>query len=129
MQRYLPALGLEVREDATALRAMLAQTSHHATEFAALAERAVSRTLGGSCSMPLAAHARWAGERLFIEAALGDANDARRPLLRTRAEAVVADAAAANALGVAAARQLVAAGAAGYLAASAAEATGSAGED
>ena len=134
VQQMIPAagqgaLGLEVREDATALRAMLAQTSHHATEFAALAERAVSRTLGGSCSMPLAAHARWAGERLFIEAALGDANDARRPLLRTRAEAVVADAAAANALGVAAARQLEAAGAAGYLASSAAEATGSAGED
>jgi hydroxymethylbilane synthase len=110
------ALGLEVREDASALRALLAQTSHHATEFAALAERAVSRTLGGSCSMPLAAHARWAGERLFIEAALGHAGDTRRPLLRAADEAVVADAAAAQALGEAVAARLVAAGAAEYLA-------------
>ncbi|MFO1287071.1 MAG: hydroxymethylbilane synthase, partial [Rubrivivax sp.] len=61
------ALGLEVRADAQALRALLAQTAHRATEFATLAERAVSRTLGGSCSMPLAAHARWVGERLLIE--------------------------------------------------------------
>jgi hydroxymethylbilane synthase len=112
------ALGLEVREDATALRALLAQTTHHATEFAALAERAVSRTLGGSCTMPLAAHARWAGERLLLEAALGDAGGAggaSRPLLRAQAEAVVADAAAAAALGEAAAAKLLAQGAARYL--------------
>jgi len=98
------------------LRSLLAQTTHHATEFAALAERAVSRTLGGSCSMPLAAHARWEGERLLIEAALGHAADVRRPLLRTQAQAVVADAGAAQALGEAAAAQLLAAGAADYLA-------------
>ncbi|MBI5721220.1 MAG: hydroxymethylbilane synthase [Burkholderiales bacterium] len=109
------ALGLEVREDATALRALLAQTSHHATEFAALAERAVSRTLGGSCSMPLAAHARWAGERLLIEVALGHTGDVRRPLLHAALEAVVSDAAAAQALGQAAAARLLAAGAAEYL--------------
>jgi len=110
------ALGLEVREDAEALRALLAQTTHRATEFAALAERAVSRTLGGSCSMPLAAHARWAGERLLIEAALGHAGDVRRPLLRAGAEAVVADAGAAQGLGEAVAAKLMAAGAADYLA-------------
>ncbi|MCL4696949.1 MAG: hydroxymethylbilane synthase [Burkholderiaceae bacterium] len=109
------ALGLEVREDATALRALLAQTTHHATEFAALAERAVSRTLGGSCSMPLAAHARWAGERLLIAAALGHVDDPTQPLLRAADEAVVADAEAAQALGQAVAAKLMAAGAAGYL--------------
>jgi len=110
------ALGLEVREDDAALRALLAQTSHHATEFAALAERAVSRTLGGSCSMPLAAHARWVGERLFIEAALGHAADLQMPLLRASDEGVVADAAAATALGQSVAAKLMDAGAAGYLA-------------
>ena len=109
------ALGLEVREDATALRALLAQTTHHATEFAALAERAVSRALGGSCSMPLAAHARWAGERLLIEAALGHVDDPTQPLLRAADEAGVADAEAAQALGQAVAAKLMAAGAAGYL--------------
>jgi len=110
------ALGLEVREDDAALRALLAQTSHHATEFAALAERAVSRTLGGSCSMPLAAHARWVGERLFIEAALGHASDLQRPLLRASDAGVVADSAAATALGQTVAAKLMDAGAAAYLA-------------
>jgi hydroxymethylbilane synthase len=110
------ALGLEVREDAVALRGLLAQTTHRATEFAVLAERAVSRTLGGSCSMPLAAHARWAGERLLIEAALGHAGDPKRPLLRAADEAVVADGGAAQALGEAVAGKLMSAGAAAYLA-------------
>ena len=109
------ALGLEVREDALALRELLGQTSHRASELAALAERAVSRTLGGSCSLPLAAHARFEGEYLQIEAALGDAALPQRPLLRAKAAEVVADAAAAQALGEAVAAKLVAAGAASYL--------------
>ena len=122
VQQMIPAAGqgalaIEVREDDGELRSLLEQTTHRATEFAALAERAVSRTLGGSCSMPLAAHARWAGERLLIEAALGHSADVRRPLLRSQAEAVVADAAAAQALGEGAAARLLAAGAAEYLAA------------
>jgi hydroxymethylbilane synthase len=113
------ALALEVREDAAALRALLAQTTHRATEFAVLAERAVSRRLGGSCSMPLAAHARWVGERLLIEAALGHGADPRRPLLRASHEEVVADADAARQLGEVVAEKLEAAGAGEYLAAAA----------
>ncbi len=109
------ALGLEVRADAIALRELLAQTSHHATEWATQAERAVSRRLGGSCSMPLAAHARWRGASLVIEAALGHASEPHRPLLRAQAEAPVAGAEAAEALGTAVAAQLTAAGAAAYL--------------
>ncbi|GMV45042.1 MAG: porphobilinogen deaminase [Pseudomonadota bacterium] len=111
------ALGLEVRSDATALRALLGQTIHRPTFLAAHAERAVSRALGGSCSMPLAAHAVWAGEQLVLDAALGHASEHARPLLRTREQAAVADEAAARALGERAAAQLRAAGAGGYLAA------------
>jgi hydroxymethylbilane synthase len=51
------ALGIEVRSDAVALKALLAQTIHPPTFLACQAERAVSRGLGGSCSLPLAAHA------------------------------------------------------------------------
>ena len=58
------ALGIEVREDAHALRAHLAELVHAPTLLACEAERAVSRGLGGSCSMPLAAHAVWAGINL-----------------------------------------------------------------
>jgi hydroxymethylbilane synthase len=58
------ALGIEVREDAHELRAHLAELVHMPTMLAVEAERAVSRGLGGSCSMPLAAHAVWAGDQL-----------------------------------------------------------------
>jgi hydroxymethylbilane synthase len=110
------ALGIEVREDAAALRQTLAQLVHAPTWLAAHAERAVSRSLGGSCSMPLAAHAVWDGPVLRLEAALGDAQQLTRPLLRTRVEGRPADAAAARALGESAAAQLRAAGAGSYLA-------------
>ncbi len=109
------ALGLEVREDAGALRELLAQTLHRPTFLAAHAERAVSRALGGSCSMPLAAHATWQGDMLQLVAALGDGETPTRPLLKTRVEAAVADEAAARALGERAAAELRSAGAGSYL--------------
>ncbi len=113
------ALGIEVREDATELRALLAQTIHQPTFLSAHAERAVSRALGGSCSMPLAAHAVWDGDLLRMDAALGDALEPQRPLLHVRLAAAVTDEASARALGEAAAAQLQAAGAANYLSAAA----------
>ncbi len=109
------ALGLEVREDAHALRELLARTLHRPTFLACHAERAVSRALGGSCSVPLAAHAVWEGDTLRLDAALGDAEEVTRPLLRTRLHAAVADEAAARALGEQAAAQLRSAGAGSYL--------------
>ncbi len=109
------ALGIEVREDASELRALLAQTIHRPTFLAAHAERAVSRALGGSCSMPLAAHAVWEGDTLRLDAALGHAEELTRPLLRTRLHAAVTNEAAARALGEQAAAQLRQAGAGAYL--------------
>ncbi len=111
------ALGIEVREDAVAVREMLAATRHQPTQLATVAERAVSRGLGGSCSMPLAAHAIWEGPLLRLEAALGDANALQRPLLRARSVATVVDEAGALALGASAVAELRRAGAGGYLAA------------
>ena len=65
--------------------------------------------------MPLAAHAVWMGDTLRLDAALGDANDPRRPLLHVRLNAAVADESSARALGNEAAAQLRAAGAGSYL--------------
>jgi hydroxymethylbilane synthase len=111
------ALGLEVREDAAGLKALLAETIHAPTFLACQAERAVSRGLGGSCSLPLAAHATPGPDGvLTLDAALGDAQQLTRPLLRVRVAAPVADEAAARALGARAVAELHAAGAAGYLA-------------
>ena len=109
------ALGLEVREDNAVLRQLLLQTSHAPSLLAVLAERAVSRGLGGSCSMPLAAHAVWVGDALQLDAALGDAAEPLRPLLRVQVRAPVADEAAAHRLGAEAVDRLHAAGAARYL--------------
>ena len=113
------ALGIEVRADAHALRARLAELTHRPTWLAVHAERAVSRALGGSCSLPLAAHATWQGDALQVDALLGDAVQLTRPLLKAQATAAVADEVAAEALGRQVAAQLRAQGAADYLAASA----------
>jgi hydroxymethylbilane synthase len=113
------ALGIEVREDARALRATLTRLVHQPTWLAAHAERAVSRALGGSCSMPLAAHAVWDGGVLRLDAALGDARDLKRGLLRVAVSGQPVDADAARVLGEDAAARLRAAGADSYLADSA----------
>jgi hydroxymethylbilane synthase len=113
------ALGLEVREDAHALRELLEKTLHRPTFLACHAERAVSRALGGSCSMPLAAHAVWEGDSLRIDVALGHAQELARPLLRTQLRANVVSDAEAVALGEGAAAQLRAQGAQAYLSAAA----------
>jgi len=109
------ALGIEVREDATELREQLGQMIHRPTWLAVHAERAVSRSLGGSCSMPLAAHAVWQGTELVLDSALGDFEDVRRPLLRAQVRAVVTDEAQARAAGERAAALLREAGAGAYL--------------
>ncbi len=104
------ALGIEVRADRADLMEALAPLSHQSTWLAVAAERAVSRAMGGSCSMPLAAFATFSGEYLQINAAWGDPETAA-PLLRARSAAAVADQAAAAALGADVAQRLRAAGA------------------
>ena len=111
------ALGIELRADAGALRERIAALADRRTWLAVLAERAVSRTLGGSCSVPLAAHATWQGESLQLDALLGNAQRPAMPLLRASVNAVAGDDAAADALGVRAAQLLLERGAREYLAA------------
>jgi hydroxymethylbilane synthase len=111
------ALAIETRADANALIARLAAFTHRPTRLAVAAERAVSRALGGSCSMPLAAHARWHGDMLELRAVVGHPAERAAPLLRAHIAGPAADERAAEALGHAAALELRAAGAAPYLAA------------
>jgi hydroxymethylbilane synthase len=100
------ALGIEVRAERADLLALLAPLASRRDGLATAAERAVSRAMGGSCSMPLAAHARWQPDgRLRIDAALGDP-EGLTPLVRAQLVAEAADAAQATALGEAAARLL-----------------------
>lgn len=109
------ALGLEVRADDAELLAALARLSHTPTWLATHAERAVSRALGGSCSMPLAAHARWQGNVMHLDVGLGHAEDTTQPLLQARLQREVSSTEQAEALGQEAAALLQESGAGSYL--------------
>jgi hydroxymethylbilane synthase len=104
------ALGIEIRAERTDLAEALSPLSHQATWLAVAAEREVSRALGGSCSMPLAAHATFAGEYLQLRAAWGEP-EGSGPLLRAQSAAAIADLGQARALGAEVAARLRAAGA------------------
>jgi hydroxymethylbilane synthase len=122
--RMLPAagqgaLGIEIRADAAALGERLATLTHRPTWLAVLAERAVSRALGGNCSVPIAAHAAWHEARLEVRAAVGDPDRLDQPLLRAESVGDALDGAAAEALGTRVAQALLDQGAAAYLAAGA----------
>lgn len=53
------ALGIEIRSDRADVMAWLAPLNHQDSALRVLAEREVSRRLGGSCEIPLAAYAQW----------------------------------------------------------------------
>lgn len=104
------ALGIEVRSDRHDLIAALAPLAHQGTWLTVAAERAVSRAMGGSCSMPLAAHGTLTDGVLLLHAAWGDLHGAV-PLVRAQAQGPVATLAEAEVLGLAVAQQLQAGGA------------------
>ncbi len=60
------ALGIEIRSDQAGVAAMLVALNHPATAACVRAERQVSRVLGGSCQVPLGAHATLQGDTLHI---------------------------------------------------------------
>ena len=92
------ALGIEVRTDRQDVMDALATLAHQTTWLAVSAERAVSRAMGGSCSMPLAAFATLAGNTLTIDAAWGDPEGVLA-LVCVRMSGPVTDLASATALG------------------------------
>ncbi len=114
------ALGIEVRAGRAELVEALATLAHAPSWLAVAAERAVSRAMGGSCSMPLAAFVSdfdEAGGAMRLDAVWGEppaANATRKPqppLVRAGQTAIVAGFADAEALGEAVAAQLRAGGA------------------
>lgn len=92
------ALGIEVRTQRSDVCAALTTLVHQETWLAVSAERAVSRAMGGSCSMPLAAYATLSGSTLTLDAAWGDP-EGKLALVQVRQSASVSDLASAAALG------------------------------
>jgi hydroxymethylbilane synthase len=99
------ALGIEVRADRADVAQVLQFLLHTPTWLAVSAERAVSRVMGGSCSMPLAAYATMDGDTLHIRATWGDP-EGQIALVCAQAQGVVRDTAAAVSLGEQVAQQL-----------------------
>ena len=85
------ALGIEIRHSTQdpappGLLDALSPLADASTWLAVSAERAVSRALGGSCSMPLAAHAVWQDDILHLQAAWGNPLSATPHLIRVQGE-------------------------------------------
>src|SRR5215216_3551847 len=86
------ALGIETRADDDETNALVSRLDDPRTRAAVLAERALLRSLGGGCQVPIAAHARVTEGRLSLDGLVatldgrevlrdrleGDATDARR---------------------------------------------------
>lgn len=104
------ALGIEICSDRADLRALLVPLADAPSWRRVAAERAVSRAMGGSCSMPLAAHATIEGGVLKLRAAWGEPEGATE-LVMANDESPVADLPAAEALGLRVAQALRQAGA------------------
>ena len=104
------ALGIEIRAGREDLRALLAPLADTTTWLRVAAERAVSRAMGGSCSMPLAAHATLEGGVLQLRAAWGDPQGSAT-LVLAQAQTPAPDHASAERLGLDVAAQLRAGGA------------------
>ncbi|WP_338844463.1 hydroxymethylbilane synthase [Massilia sp. W12] len=73
VEQSLPAAGqgamaIEIRADDSRLAQLLAPLNHLETALCVQAERMVSRVFGGSCQIPLAAHAQIADGAMFLRA-------------------------------------------------------------
>lgn len=78
------AIGIEICANRPDLAHLLSSLNHLPTAVQVYAERGVSRTMGGSCSMPLAAHATMAMGVLSIRAAWGDPQLKTAPLIHAQ---------------------------------------------
>ena len=105
------ALGIEILAERSDLHRWLAPLACARTTACTLAERTVSRALGGSCQVPLAAHAVEQDGQLHLRALVAEPDGSR--ILHAQADGPVAD---AGHLGESVARDLLGQGADAILA-------------
>ena len=104
------ALGIETLTKHPHIKAWLAPLNDLPTLLAVSAERMVSRQLGGSCEVPLAAHATWDQHQLQIRSFVASTDG--KAICLASGKGVVQSLADAEALGLAVAQDLLAQGAA-----------------
>jgi hydroxymethylbilane synthase len=83
------AMAIEIaeRDDGVDLRAILAPLNHAATAQAVTAERKVSKVFGGSCQVPLAAHATVDAGRMHLRAMVATPDGSRMASAEVRGAA------------------------------------------
>ena len=94
LDRMIPAagqgaIGIEICANRPELANILSKLNDLSTAVRVYAERGVSRTMGGSCSMPLAAHATLMGNTLSIHAAWGDPLQPKAALIHAKDQCTV----------------------------------------
>ena len=104
------ALGIETLSKHPNIMRWLAPLNDMPTLLAVSAERMVSRQLGGSCEVPLAAHAIWNNNQMQIRSFVASTDG--KAICLAHGNAVVQSVADAEALGLAVAQDLLAQGAA-----------------
>jgi hydroxymethylbilane synthase len=104
------AIGIECRAERTDVLRLLAPLDHRATALAVRAERAVARTLAGSCNVPLAAYAEVSGATMRLRGFVGAPDGSR-----TVRDALEGPASEAEAHGIVLAKRMRDAGAAEIL--------------
>jgi len=105
------ALGIEILQSRSDLLELLAPLACPQTTVCALAERSVSRSLGGSCQVPLAAYATLHGAEVHVQALVATPDG--QTIYRAQAHGPAAQ---AEQLGLQVARDLLDQGAAAILA-------------
>jgi hydroxymethylbilane synthase len=103
------ALGIETLTKHPQMKAWLAPLLDLPTLYAVSAERMVSRQLGGSCEVPLAAHAVWENQHLQIRSFVASTDG--QQICLANGSGAVSSVADAEALGLAVAQDLLAQGA------------------
>ena len=108
------ALGIETLSARPDVKAWLAPLNDLPTALAVTAERAVSRKLGGSCEVPLAAHAQWQNSQELSMRSYVASTDGRQICLASGSRAI-SNYQEAEAFGLAIADDLISKGAAALL--------------
>ncbi|MBT8547257.1 hydroxymethylbilane synthase [Polynucleobacter paneuropaeus] len=107
------ALGIETLSKHPNIRQWLSPLNDLPTLYAVSAERMVSRQLGGSCEVPLAAYAVWDKSQMQIRSFVASVDG--KAICLASGNAVVQSVAEAEALGLSVAKDLIAQGAANLI--------------
>ncbi|MDN3648372.1 hydroxymethylbilane synthase [Reinekea marina] len=108
------AVGIETREGDETVKALLKPLNHAPTELRLVCERAMNRTLNGSCDVPIAGYTELSEHSLSLQGRVGTVDGKTLLVAKSKVELIgdaSNDLAAAETMGIAVAQDLFAQGA------------------